>query len=39
MDAVYYDREPKSGFDLAYDSIRIIYAAYKSSELGVAVEV
>lgn len=39
MDAIYYDREPKSGFDLAYDSIRIIYAAYKSSELGVAVEV
>lgn len=39
MDAVYYGREAKSGFDLAYDSIRIIYAAYKSSELGVAVEV
>lgn len=39
MDAIYYDREPKSGFDLAYDSIKIIYAAYKSSELGEAVEV
>lgn len=39
MDAIYYDREPKSGFDLAYDSIKITYAAYKSSELGVAVEV
>lgn len=38
MEAIYFDREPKSGFDLAYDSIRIIYAAYKSSELGVAVE-
>lgn len=39
MEAIYYDRQPKSGFDLAYDSIKIIYAAYKSSELGKAVEV
>lgn len=39
MNAIYYDKEPKSGFDLAYDSIKIIYAAYKSSELGEAVEV
>ena len=39
MDAIYYDRQPKSGFDLAYDCIKIIYAAYKSSELGEAVEV
>lgn len=39
MDSIYYDKEPKSGFDLAYDSIKIIYAAYKSSELGKAVEV
>lgn len=39
MDCIYYDKEPKSGFDLAYDSIKIIYAAYKSSELGEAVEV
>jgi len=39
MDSIYFDREPKSGFDLAYDSIKIIYAAYKSSELGEAVEV
>ena len=37
MDAIYYDREPKSGFDIAYDTTRITYAAYKSSELGVAV--
>lgn len=37
IDCIYYDREPKSGFDLAYDSIKIIYAAYKSSELGIAV--
>ena len=39
IEAVYYDREPKSGFEIAYDSIRIIYAAYKSAELGRAVEV
>lgn len=38
MDSIYYDREPKSGFDLDYDSIKIINAAYKSSELGNAVE-
>lgn len=37
MEAVYYDREPKSGFDLAYESIKIIYAAYKSAEIGEAV--
>ena len=38
MEAVYFDREPKSGFSLAYDSTKIIYAAYKSAELGLAVE-
>ena len=37
-EAIYYNKEPKSGFDLAYDTIKIIYAAYKSAELGVAVE-
>lgn len=38
VESVYYDRKPKSGFDLAYDTIKIIYAAYKSSEMGMAVE-
>lgn len=38
MDAIYYDREPKSGFELAYDTIKIIYSAYKSAEIGKAVE-
>ena len=38
MDAVFYGREPKSGLDIACDTIRITYAAYKSSELGVAVK-
>jgi predicted dehydrogenase len=37
IESIYYHREPKSGFDLAYDTIKIIYAAYKSAELGVAV--
>ena len=39
MEAIYFDREPKSGFDIAYDSTKIIYAAYKSAELGRAVEI
>ncbi len=37
IDAVYYDREPKSGFELASETIKIIYAAYKSAEVGRAV--
>lgn len=38
MEAIYYDREPKSGFKLAYDTIKIIYAAYMSAELGRKIE-
>ena len=38
IECIYYDREPKSGFGLAYDTVKIIYAAYKSAELGIAVE-
>ena len=38
MEAILYDKEPKSGFDLAYDTIRIIYAAYMSAEIGRKVE-
>lgn len=34
MEAVFYDREPKSGFKLAYDTIKVSYAAYKSAEIG-----
>lgn len=37
IECIYYDREPKSGFNLAYDTAKLIYAAYKSAELGVAV--
>lgn len=38
MEAIYFDHEPKSPFSLAYDTVKIIYAAYKSAELGVAVQ-
>lgn len=38
MEAIYYDREPKSGFKLAYDTIKIIYAAYMSAELGKKID-
>lgn len=34
MHSIYYDHEPQSGFDLAYETIRIIYLAYLSAELG-----
>lgn len=32
MEAVAYDREPVSGFQLAYDTAKITYAAYMSAE-------
>lgn len=38
IESIYYKRQPKSTFELAYDTTKIIYAAYKSAELGVAVE-
>lgn len=38
MESIYYGKEPKSGYWLAHDTIKIIYAAYKSAELGHAVE-
>ncbi|MCL2074842.1 MAG: Gfo/Idh/MocA family oxidoreductase [Betaproteobacteria bacterium] len=38
MDAILYDREPKSGFGLARDTAKIIYAAYMSAEIGGKVE-
>ncbi len=34
LEAVYYDREPKAGIDLAADVMRVIYAAYRSAEEG-----
>lgn len=38
MESIYYDKEPKSGFYLASLTALIIYAAYKSAQLGRAVE-
>lgn len=38
MEAVYFNREPISGFPLAYDTTRIIYAAYKSAETGTRID-
>ena len=38
IEAIYYDREPKSGLELAYSTTKIIYAAYKSAELMQAVK-
>lgn len=34
MHAIFYDHEPQSGFELAYETIKITYLAYLSAELG-----
>ena len=39
MECIYFDREPQSGFEIAYDTIKIIYAAYKSAEIGRSVRI
>jgi len=33
-ETIYYDREPVSGFELAYQTTQVIYAAYLSAEEG-----
>lgn len=38
IESIYFNREPKSGFSLAYDTIKLIYAAYLSAETGRAVD-
>lgn len=38
MESVAYDREPISGFQLAYDTAQITYAAYMSAELGKRID-
>lgn len=38
MECIQYNREPKSGFEMAYQTAKIIYAAYMSAELGQVVE-
>ena len=37
MESIYYNREPKSDYWVAHETLRVIYAAYKSAELGKAV--
>ena len=39
MECIYFDREPQSGFEIACDTIKIIYAAYKSAEIGRSVRI
>lgn len=34
LEAVAYDLEPETGFDLAYETLRVCYAAYRSAEEG-----
>lgn len=38
MQCIMYDRHPKSDFDMAYQTAKIIYAAYMSAELGQVVD-
>jgi len=38
VECVAYGRKPVSGFDLAYEAIKIIYAAYQSAEEGRKIE-
>ena len=38
MEAAAYGREPASGFDLAYETTRVLYAAYQSAEEGRVIE-
>ncbi len=33
IECIYFDREPKSGFDLAFETTKVIYAAYWSGEV------
>jgi predicted dehydrogenase len=37
MESIYHDREPKSDYWVAHETLKVIYAAYKSAELGKAV--
>jgi predicted dehydrogenase len=34
MEAIYYDRKPRADFKLAYDTAKIVYAAYVAAETG-----
>lgn len=38
METIAYDKEPTSGFELAYEATKMMYAAYLSSEEGRRIE-
>jgi len=38
MEAIYFDRAPRADFHLACDTIKIVYAAYKSAECGCRIK-
>ena len=38
METVAFDRVPTSGFDIAYETTKILYAAYLSAEEGRRVD-
>lgn len=39
MDSIVFDKEPEAGIDIAYQTIKVLYAAYMSSELGQRIEI
>ena len=39
VECVAYGRRPLCGFDLAYETVKVIYAAYRSAEEGRAIEI
>lgn len=38
IECVYWDRQPKSGFRIAYETVKVIYAAYMAAGLGRRIE-
>lgn len=39
IECVAYGRRPLSGFDLAFETVKVIYAAYQSAEEGRSIEI
>ena len=39
IDAVFFDKEPSSGLDLAIETVKVIYSAYVSAEKGQRIRV
>ncbi|MBR1730424.1 MAG: hypothetical protein IJ728_12980 [Selenomonadaceae bacterium] len=39
IESIYYDQKPHSDFQLAYDTMKIIYSTYKSAEIGHSVDI